>query len=656
MNYTKIKMRDPKFRTDIDGLRAIAVLAVIIFHINHDFLPAGFIGVDMFFVISGYLISLHIFNEMDNNCFSFKEFYRKRIKRILPAVTLVIGVTLILSQLFMTPNDAQDVSTTAIFALFSSANIYFWKFSDNSYFSASSEEIPLLHLWSLGIEEQFYLFWPIVIFFLYKKMRPSWFITLLISTIFISTLLGELLYERSQPFVYYMLPARAGELLVGSVIAYLHRDRSNFIVTTFTSKIFTYTGVVILAISFSYINKDSPFPGVNALIPSLSIGLIILGGFAYNGLIQQFLSIKPLQWVGSVSYSAYLWHWPILAFYRYAYGQPTLFSAFLIFIATFIVAWISYIWVENKFRYLNYNFNNVLIKLFLLPTLILLVFSIFTLNINNNFFKSNNYNESLKALDNKIIPPNKYPYVCQKWELTEKDVNNTNCIIGGGKTTKTLLWGDSNAAHYIGILGVFAQQLNSSFRNFSHASCPPLISNPTSALKSTKVEDCKKSQLVVSNELSKYDNLIIGASHTDYTDNSDDYLTDFSSMVLNLSQRKNAILLLGKAPVFEKFNRSCMKRSLSIPFMNCGKVAAPISKKIQDMNNKLIALASLKENIYYFDVNNYLCPHGICSPYGKASEVLYFDSSHIEMNASWKIGQYIYNDKNIPKVMYKVFN
>lgn len=656
MNYTKIKMRDPKFRTDIDGLRAIAVLAVIIFHINHDFLPAGFIGVDIFFVISGYLISLHILNEMDSNCFSFKEFYRKRIKRILPAVTLVIGVTLILSQLFMTPIDAQNVSTTATFALFSSANIYFWKFSDNSYFSSSSEEVPLLHLWSLGIEEQFYLFWPIIIFLLYKKMRPSWFITLIISAILISTLLGELLYVRSQPFVYYMLPARAGELLVGAVVAYLHRDTSNFSLTTFASKILTYTGVAILIISFSYIDKGSPFPGVNALIPSFSIGLIILGGFAYTGLIQQFLSIKPLQWVGSVSYSAYLWHWPILAFYRYAYGQPTLFSACLIFIATFIVAWISYIWVENKFRYLKYDFKNVFIKLFLLPTLVLLFFAIATLNTNNHFFKSNNYNESFKVLDNKIIPPNKYPYVCQKWELTEKDVNNKHCIIGKNKTTKTLLWGDSNAAHYIGILGVFAQQLNSSFRNFSHASCPPLISNPTSALKSTKVEECKKSQLVVSNELSKYDNLIIGASHTDYADNSDDYLTDFSSMVLNLSQSKKAILLLGKAPVFENFNRNCMKRSLSIPYMNCENVAAPISKKIQLMNNKLKELASLKDNIYYFDVNSYLCPHDICSPYGKTSEVLYFDSSHIEMKASWRIGQDIYNNKSMPKLMYKVFN
>ena len=148
MNKNSLKIN--QYRTDIDGLRAIAVLAVIIFHINSNILPGGFIGVDIFFVISGYLISLHIFNEMDAGCFSLKEFYRRRVKRIMPAMTVVVAFTLIFSKIVMLPDDLVSVAESSIWSLLSIANIYFWRNNDSSYFAASSDEIPLLHLWSLG--------------------------------------------------------------------------------------------------------------------------------------------------------------------------------------------------------------------------------------------------------------------------------------------------------------------------------------------------------------------------------------------------------------------------------------------------------------------------------------------------------------------------
>lgn len=162
-------LNDPnKYRADIDGLRSIAVLSVIIFHINKNIIPGGFVGVDIFFVISGYLITLHILRDLDRKVFSIVEFYRKRIKRIVPAMLTVVLISIVVAQIIFRPNDAEKVSESGLWSLFSMANVYFWKFQDTSYFAAANHEMPLLHLWSLGVEEQFYIFWPLILLVTYR--------------------------------------------------------------------------------------------------------------------------------------------------------------------------------------------------------------------------------------------------------------------------------------------------------------------------------------------------------------------------------------------------------------------------------------------------------------------------------------------------------
>ncbi|WP_060514305.1 acyltransferase family protein [Pseudomonas sp. NBRC 111132] len=156
------------YRPDIDGLRALAVLAVVIFHFNKEWLPGGFVGVDIFFVISGYLITGIIIRQVLSGNFLFSDFYIRRIRRIVPATLFVTLCTLIFGALFMLPEDVKSLSKSAIAATFSLANVYFWKFLDTSYFAASSDTIPLLHLWSLGVEEQFYLIWPALLLILFK--------------------------------------------------------------------------------------------------------------------------------------------------------------------------------------------------------------------------------------------------------------------------------------------------------------------------------------------------------------------------------------------------------------------------------------------------------------------------------------------------------
>ncbi|NQY42105.1 MAG: acyltransferase [Legionellales bacterium] len=186
-----------KYRPDIDGLRAIAILSIIIYHMNDSLITGGFIGVDIFFVISGYLISLQTFKEINYNTWSIKEFYRRRIKRIIPALFVLIMIVLAFSQQLMLPSDAIKAAKSSLWALFSAANFYFWLHLDTSYFAPASTEVPLLHLWTIGVEEQFYLFWPFITLFIYKMNKKYMFFSILIVLAITSFIFSEWFYFTS---------------------------------------------------------------------------------------------------------------------------------------------------------------------------------------------------------------------------------------------------------------------------------------------------------------------------------------------------------------------------------------------------------------------------------------------------------------------------
>lgn len=205
------------YRADIDGLRALAVLSVVVFHFNNSWLPGGFIGVDIFFVISGYLITGNIYRGIQSNNFSFFDFYSKRIRRIIPAASFVILVTLVAGHFILIPDDLRDLSISALASQLSVANIYFTYFFNSSYFAPDAELQPLLHFWSLGVEEQFYMFWPVMLLFFIRWMTVNFLILSALVIAIASFLFAEMMLSTQPMFAYYMLPARAGQLLFGAV-------------------------------------------------------------------------------------------------------------------------------------------------------------------------------------------------------------------------------------------------------------------------------------------------------------------------------------------------------------------------------------------------------------------------------------------------------
>jgi peptidoglycan/LPS O-acetylase OafA/YrhL len=333
------------YRADIDGLRAIAVLSVVFFHLSRQGLSGGFLGVDMFFVLSGYLITAIICREAQEGRFSIVRFYDRRIRRIMPALLLVLFVTTLASLVLLLPSDLVGYSRSLLATLLFSANIYFWR--DTDYFSQAAEQKPLLHIWSLGVEEQFYVLFPIVLVLL-ARWWPRRALAA-IATLTIASLAANIfavLMDGGVP-AFFLLPTRAWELGVGAVLALLpHRVAPR----AATANLFASIGA--LAIAVGMIRPLDSYRYVPVAVPAvIGTALVILAGRRDRPLVNRILELRPVAFVGLISYSFYLWHWPIIVFGQYylvrSFTLPEMLAALVFMAACAIATWR---FVELPFR------------------------------------------------------------------------------------------------------------------------------------------------------------------------------------------------------------------------------------------------------------------------------------------------------------------
>ena len=300
------------YRPDIDGLRAVAVAAVIAFHISPDLLRGGYLGVDIFFVISGYLITSIVWREAKDGDFSVSKFYERRLRRIMPALLVVLVVASVFAVLLLLPNDLVGFGKSLIAALSFVSNIYFWR--DTNYFSRAAEEKPLLHLWSLGVEEQFYLFFPLLLMFMARRCRHQALNIVLVLSI-VSLLANIALNMRggSNP-AFFLLPTRAWEMGCGAALA-LFQNRSCTSLCL-VKKVASYFGALLI---ISCLVKPELIPDfLPAAIPAvLGSSFLVWSGSRSPSFVTSILSSTPSVFLGKISYSLYLWHWPIIVFLKY---------------------------------------------------------------------------------------------------------------------------------------------------------------------------------------------------------------------------------------------------------------------------------------------------------------------------------------------------
>ena len=436
------------YRPEIDGLRAIAVFAVILYHANfilfdQDLFQGGFLGVDIFFVISGYLITSIILKEVTNsNQFSFKNFYVRRIRRILPALFFVMFISLIAGYFLLLPNSFVDFGKSIASAVFFSSNIYF-HFTRNGYGLDETFLKPLVHTWSLSVEEQFYILFPIIFIIIFKFLKR--YILLILSLGFlISLFLAEYYSKTHASFGFYQLPARGFELLTGSLLAYfeLNEIGRNHKLKPILNKICPSLGITLIICAFIFFNFKTTFhPSFITLIPVVGTGLIIW--FSNKGeLITDFLSNKFFVFFGLISYSLYLWHYPIFAFLRYIeLFDNNILVKLCSVVITIIFSIFSYYLIEKPFRNKKIVSSKKLFLSIMTSALILLISSFYIIK-----------SEGIKKRFPNIIG-----------DKLENEDGSLPYNYTGKSKEKVLLLGDSHA-------GVLRYELNKELKKKSYSS------------------------------------------------------------------------------------------------------------------------------------------------------------------------------------------
>lgn len=338
----------PHYRPDIDGLRAIAVLSVVAFHVAPGRIPGGFIGVDIFFVISGFLISSIILNALENNAFSFVEFYSRRIKRLFPALLVVLTACLSIGYFLLTDDELKGLSKHIAAGAGFVSNFALW--IESGYFDQSVEFKPLLHLWSLGIEEQFYILWPLLLWLAYK--RNNAYLALILTLGLISFAIDVQQTRVDSVAAFYLPFSRFWELLLGAMVAVATLRTGQSLGAKGNSSFFaSITGMILIAAGLLTIDRTRAFPGWWALLPTAGTALVIWAG-PRAWLNRVVLSNRILVWFGLISFPLYLWHWPVLSFLRIFEGSEVAqwkrASAVLVAI---VLAGLTYEFIEKSIRH-----------------------------------------------------------------------------------------------------------------------------------------------------------------------------------------------------------------------------------------------------------------------------------------------------------------
>ena len=427
------------YRPDIDGLRALAVIGVILFHADLG-LSGGFVGVDVFFVISGFLITSLILKDIKSNQFSLLGFWERRARRIFPALYVVTITTIGLSYLFLLPKDFEILGGSVIGLSFFSSNIFFWK-NTNSYFSGSAEEMPLLHTWSLSLEEQFYIIVPIV-FLLFFKWRQFdklfWVLSAGALLSLLISIVGTIHYESAS---FYLLPTRAWELGAGSIIATSRPIKSYRLRT-----IFSVLGILSILFSFIFYDRSSSFPGLSAVPPVLGAALIIWSGVGFGEIsrlpiVLKVLSIRPLVFIGLLSYSLYLWHWPLLALNEYmVIGRDSILVKLTIVLVSFLLSIISWKYIEQPIRKKKIACSRFSIFSLSAVGLISLVGCSAFILMNGGFVSK--VSKEVRDSENRGLSEDTF----FDYDLAAKGFPENKIVLGHkGHEPSFFLWGDSHA-------------------------------------------------------------------------------------------------------------------------------------------------------------------------------------------------------------------
>tara|TARA_B100001063_G_scaffold246967_1_gene288887 strand:+ start:36518 stop:38428 length:1911 start_codon:yes stop_codon:yes gene_type:complete len=618
-----------KYRKDLDGIRAIAVLLVLFFHVDIVVFKAGFIGVDIFFTISGFLISGIVLREVQTTGFSFKKFYIRRATRLLPAYLFMLIITLLASLYILAPLALFDFFKSALASSLFVSNFYFL-FNHSGYFSTSVHELPLLHTWSLSVEEQFYLIMPLSLILWMKikifKIRFAVLLGCLVFSIFVSGFLTSF----NQGLSYFLVPSRIHEFLFGTLLAVIINQFSNKITpSTFASNVLFVISILGIFLVSTMLSSKGDFPGYIASIVCLFTALLIYVGLNENCISHKVLGNRLFVWIGLLSYSIYLWHWPIVSLLKYMQVDFYWYTQLTIVMVSLFFAAISYYYVEKPFRYGVYSKNSkVALALYALPAVVLMGFVSFHSLLPSKFSQQ----AVLAELMTKSAPEMGRE-ICHSKYFVEGEqcyLGDTNSNLNG------LLWGDSHASHFAPFIDVYAKSAHLKVKDTTMGNCPAIVDASTyvSSVKSECLE--KNSQVLNYIEQERPDNLFVASSWFGYvrTGISEQSTAQNTQKIIDgIVKTLNNVHQLGVSKVYffttvarpEKDLSHCFLKQLRFTNNNCN---FQLNEKQVDFSADLRSKLSTLDFVYIVDVNTMICKKGICRT-SIGDIPLYRDSNHL---------------------------
>lgn len=520
-----------EYRREIDGLRALAVISVIFFHTGLGVFSGGFVGVDVFFVISGYLITTIILSELETGKFSIVSFYERRARRILPALFLVMAVCIPFAWLWLWPSDMKEFSQSLVAVPVFASNILFWH--ESGYFDTAAELKPLLHTWSLGVEEQFYVLFPLFLMLTWRFGR-KWIVALLVIVSAISLAAAQWESVNEPAAAFFLLPTRGWELAIGSFMAFYFAEKERKELPLAANELLSLTGLALIVYSIFSYSETTPFPGFYTLVPAAGTALIIL--FAWQKTyVGRLLGSKPFVGVGLISYSAYLWHQPLFVFTRHInLEKPTAIVLILLSLVALVLAYLSWRFVEQPFRKKGVIGRNNVIAFVAFSSTLFIGMGVAG-HIKEGFVGRVNP-EILKIAD----PIKGYSAICG-WKL---GYSGENCVIGDSNSEPSIaLIGDSHSRRITKSLHEAIAGSGRSLIVFSQDWCPPLLDLATDTpVKRPVCRELVKRNYATILKNKKIDTVILFAEWANYTkgmrwgDKQPSFYTDSSSKEKSLNE------------------------------------------------------------------------------------------------------------------------
>jgi peptidoglycan/LPS O-acetylase OafA/YrhL len=591
------------YRPDVDGLRAIAVLSVVLYHAGLPLTSGGFVGVDVFFVISGFVISKSLLADLNRGRFSVAGFYERRVRRIFPALFVTLAGAWIAAFLLLLPSYFTDFSKSLAASAGFVSNLYFWKSS--GYFANGANLRPLLHTWSLSVEEQYYIFAPVTFFVIFRFLRRRWLLALL--PVAVLSLALSVWATRIGPTAnFFLLPMRAWELLVGALLALSPPPPLK---RAWARELAALLGLGLIAVAVFAYTEATPFPGLTALPPCLGAGLLIYAGSGEGAVTTRTLALPPFVGVGLISYSLYLVHWPIISFLTYyTLRAPGPGEVLPILAASLVLATLSWRFVEQPFRHRRFDPGRPAI-LGGAVVMILAVVAVGAAGIYAGGFPGRFPAGVVQSQhDPRGLWREGTCFLGNNPDLTRW--NEAACTLTHGGP-KALLWGDSYAAHYTPGVAAYAGRIPYSLIQYTAAGCPPVLSYQAYSRPNCQAFNRRALEIIDRDHIRT---VVISAKWVDLQRRG---LDELKSTLDALAARGVDVYLIGQSPIFTT--------DVDVIAARRGKASDGWSVSFDpELNRRLQAMAAPGR---FVDPLARLCQGRTC-PYIDRGRLLFGDDGH----------------------------